>query len=246
MNSLLAIAKQARRPGGTLLTIAAVLCLVHFTRTRDLFLDFSRPSVIWALHFLGVPAVDQGEMIAVGRLEVPWTRDCAGLNLLLVLLAVTFWVNRAEKFGWVLLGKLCACVPAALLANILRVLTLIGIREALYPAVESPQLHYFLGLVWLLPFILLVVPLGSRPLLHCFVEAGHAAAVVALLAPVSGAPAGETISLAAILCLTQCRYQSADTFRPPSSRSVGLWRVWRSPSSERSRFGSLGYCYVRC
>lgn len=192
---------------GTALSVGAVLLFVQLTRSRDVFSDFSRPTVTWSLHALGIPAEDHGTMIAVGRLEVPWTRDCAGLNLLFVLMAVTVWVNR-KQIDLRLLAKLIATVPAALVANVLRVLSLIGVREVLYPAVESPQLHYFLGLIWLVPFLLFVVPKGTRPLRYVLFEAAHAAAVVALLAPLSGVPGGETVTLAAVICLAQCRVQT--------------------------------------
>jgi exosortase/archaeosortase family protein len=185
-----------------------VLLLVYLARAKDIFSDFSRPTVTFALHLLGIGAVDRGDTIAVGRLEVPWTRDCAGLNLLLVIAALTIWVNRAEPASLRYWMKIAASVPAALLANVLRVLSLIGYREAFYPNVESPQLHYFLGLVWLMPFLALVVPRGRRPLAHVLVESFHAAAVIALLAPMSGVPGGEGMTIAALACLAQSKVQT--------------------------------------
>lgn len=209
-----------RRPR-TVFSAAAVLLLVHLARAKDVFSDFTRPTVLFALRLCGIDAADQGSNIAVGRLEIPWTRDCAGLNLLIVLLALTIWVNRTERAGsryWI---KLALAVPAALLANVLRVLTLIAYREAFYPEVESPQLHYFLGLVWLLPFIGLVVPKGERPLSHVLVEAMQAAAVVALLAPMAGVPGGDAITIASILCLAHSKTQSDF----PRVRA-GLFAAW--------------------
>jgi len=72
----------------TILSASAVLLLVYLARARDVFSDFTRPTVTCALHLLGIGAQDHGTTIAVGRLEVPWTRDCAGLNLLLVIAAL--------------------------------------------------------------------------------------------------------------------------------------------------------------
>ena len=192
----------------TALSASAVLLLVHLARAKDVFSDFTRPTVTFALHLFGIDAVDHGTTIAVGRLEVPWTRDCAGLNLLLVLMALTIWVNRSEPAGLRYWIKIALTVPAALLANVLRVLSLIGYREAFYPNVESPQLHYFLGLVWLLPFIAIVVPKGRRPLSHVLVEALQAASVVALLAPMSGVPGGDAITVAAIIGLAHSKVQT--------------------------------------
>jgi exosortase/archaeosortase family protein len=191
----------------TVLSAGAVLVLVYFARAKDLFSDFSRPTVTFALHLLGIGAVDHGDTIAVGRLEVPWTRDCAGLNLLLVIAALTIWVNRTEPAGCRYWLKIALSVPAALLANVLRVLSLIGYREAFYPNVESPQLHYFLGLVWLMPFLAMVVPRGRRPLGQVLLESLQAAAVIALLAPMSGVPGGQTITIAALIGLAHSGVQ---------------------------------------
>ena len=190
------------------LSIGAVAALVHLARAKDVFTDFTRPTVIAALRLLGINAADHGDNISVGRLDVPWTRDCAGLNLLLILLALAIWVNRSERIGWRYFLRVAAMVPAALLANILRVLSLIGYREAFYPDVESPQLHYFLGLVWLVPFVTLVVPRGQRPVHHAVIEMFHAASVVALLAPMAGVPGGDSVTLAAVVGLAHCRMPS--------------------------------------
>jgi exosortase/archaeosortase family protein len=202
------------------MSASAVLLLVHLARAKDIFSDFTRPTVTFALNLFGIGAVDHGTTIAVGRLEVPWTRDCAWLNLLLVLMALTIWVNRSEPLGFRYWFKIAATVPAALLANVLRVLSLIGYREAFYPNVESPQLHYFLGLVWLLPFVTLVVPKGNRPLSHVLVEAMQAASVVALLAPMSGVPGGDVVTIAAVLGLAQSKVQT-DALRARSLLTVG-------------------------
>ena len=189
----------------TVLTMAVVLALVYWAQAKDVFQDFTRPTVILALHLLGIGASDHGATITVGRLEIPWTRDCAGLNLLLVLLALTIWVNRSEPFGWRYVAKILAAVPAALVANVLRVLTLIAYREAFFPAVESQQLHYFLGLVWLMPFLAAVIPRGGRPVGFVIVETFQAAAVIALLAPMSGAPGVQLLGLAALVGLVHSR-----------------------------------------
>lgn len=188
----------------TLLAAAGIAMAVHLTQSQDSLRDLTRPILIGALHLLGIGAVDQGEMIAVGKLEVPWTRDCAGMNLLIILLALAVWVNRHEKAGlrfWLRVGFM---IPAALLANVARVLTLISYRAVFYPAVESPQTHYFMGLIWLVPFVTLITPKGSRPKAHAWIETLHAAATVALLAPMSGTPNGTLVTVAAVLALSQC------------------------------------------
>jgi exosortase/archaeosortase family protein len=195
------------QPPQTLRTVVAVgviAGLVHLAQAPDALRDFTRPIVISILRVLGFTVEDRGEMMSVGHLEVPWTRDCAGVNLLLILLALAIWVNREEKLSFRLALRIGFMVPAALAANVARVLTLISWRTVFYPAVESPQTHYFLGLVWLVPFVSLITPKSTRPRAHGFMETLHAAAVVALLAPMSGSPNGALITLAAVLSLAQC------------------------------------------
>lgn len=187
--------------------IAAVIIAVavHFTQSQDLLVDYTRPVVMTSLRWLGVDAVDRGEVMAVGRLHVPWTRDCAGINLLLILLALAVWVNRHERNARRFWLRVMSMIPAALAANVLRVLTLIAYRTLAYPGVESPQTHYFIGFLWLVPFVTFITPRDHRPKSTGIMETLHAAAVVSLLAPMSGTPNATLITLAAVLCLSLCR-----------------------------------------
>ena len=188
-----------------LLPFGVVAALLQLARTRDVFSQFTKPVVTGALQVLGMPASDQGTSLLVGQLEIPWTRDCAGLNLLLILMALVVWMMRSERWGlgcWLRLG---AMVPAALLANILRVLTIVAYRHWFYPAVESPQMHYLFGLVWLVPILLVAVPTSTRRRLPAFAELIHAAAVVALLAPITDTAGGLPLTVAVVLCLAHCR-----------------------------------------
>lgn len=179
-----------------------ILLVIPLTRSRDLLAEVSRPLVIAVLKLLGTGAEDGGEVIRAGRLEVPWSRDCDGVNLLFLLFALALWVNRREPIGWRLILRVGAMIPAAIAANILRILTLIGYRAIAYPAVESPQTHYFIGFAWLIPFLALVTPGDRRPLGPTLMETVQAAAVMALLAPVSGSPNGTLVLLSAIIALT--------------------------------------------
>jgi exosortase/archaeosortase family protein len=187
--------------------IAAVIIAVavHFTQSQDLLADFTRPVVMTSLRWLGVDAVDRGEVMAVGSLHVPWTRDCAGINLLLILLALAVWVNRQERHAGRFWLRVLSMIPAALAANVLRVLTLIAYRTLAYPGVESPQTHYFIGFLWLVPFVAFITPRDHRPKSSGIMETLHAAAVVSLLAPMSGTPNATLITLAAVIGLSLCR-----------------------------------------
>ena len=189
----------------TAIAAAIIALAVHFTQSRDLLVDFTRPVVMTSLRWLGVDAIDRGEVMAVGSLHVPWTRDCAGINLLLILLALAVWVNRHEQHAGRFWLRVVSMIPAALAANVLRVLTLIGYRTLAYPGVESPQTHYFIGFLWLVPFVAFITPKDHRPKSAGIMETLHAAAVVSLLAPMSGTPNATLITLAAVISLSLCR-----------------------------------------
>jgi len=189
----------------TLCAAGFVAPAVLFTQSRDALREVTRPIVTGLLQAVGIQAQDHGTAMTVGRLEVPWTRDCAGVNLLLIMLALAVWVNRQEKAGVKYWLRVAAMVPAAQAANVLRVLTLIAYRSIAWPAVESPQTPYFMGFIRMVPFLTLITPCGGRPLSHALLETLHAAAVVALLAPMTGMPNGSLITMAAVLALAQCR-----------------------------------------
>jgi exosortase/archaeosortase family protein len=183
-----------------------VALLAQLSQAKDLFGGLMRPVVLALLNAVGVAASDHGDNLSVGNLEVPWSRDCAGLNLLIILLAVAIWVNRNEPPRLGLWLRIAAMVPAAFFANIARVFTIIACRYFFYPGVESPQLHYFIGLVWLVPFAILVMPKDSRPRsVHIF-ELLHTAPVVALLSPMVDGPGGIALSIAVVFGLAHCRF----------------------------------------
>jgi len=195
-------------PSRSLRTLCAagfVAAAVLFAQSQDALREITRPIVLGILQTCGMHAEDRGEVMAIGHLEIPWTRDCAGINLLLIMLALGVWVNREEPVVLKFWLRVAAMVPAALAANVLRVLSLIGYRMIAYPAVESPQTHYFLGFIWMVPFITLITPRVGRPAFHALLETLHAAAVVALLAPMTGMPNGTLLAIAVVMALSQCR-----------------------------------------
>lgn len=189
----------------TLCAAGFVAAAVWFTQSQDALREITRPIVISIVNAIGTSAADKGDVMTIGQLEVPWTRDCAGMNLLLIMLALGVWVNREEPSVIRFWLRVAAMVPAALAANVLRVLTLIAYRMVAYPVVESPQTHYFMGFIWMVPFITLITPRAGRPAWHPLLETLQAAAVVALLAPMTGMPNGSLITVAVIMALCQCR-----------------------------------------
>lgn len=203
--------------------IAAVLLAlaIPLMQSRDPLAMVSRPLVVGVLGLLGLDAVDGGEHIRVGHLEIPWSGDCNGGNLLILLLALAVWVTRHEPIGWRYGVRLVAMLPAAIVANLLRVLTLIAYRAIAFPSVESPQTHYFIGFVWLIPFLALITPRDGRPLARSLLETSHAAAVLALLAPVAGTPNGTLVTLAAIVILSGSR-----AVEDPGGKTLFLLGGW--------------------
>lgn len=188
-----------------ILPLALVALLAQLSQAKDLFGDLTRPIVLFLLNMVGVTATDSGAFLSIGRLEVPWSRDCAGLNLLIILLAVAIWVNRNESPGPAYWVRLALMIPAALVANIARIFTIIAYRHLLYPAIETPQLHYFFGLLWLVPFAILAMPKESRPRPALIFELLHTASVVALLSPMVDGPGGIGLSIAVVFNLAHCR-----------------------------------------
>lgn len=190
------------------LLMAAIVVgsLLFATQSRDSFADATRPVLLSTLNTFGIHSTDTGEALLVGHLTVPWTSDCSGINLLAILLALTVWVNRSAKADWRFWLRIAAVFPLSLLANVLRVLTIIGYRALFEPDVESPQLHYFIGFLWLVPMILIITPRDGSRFLTRFLETLHAAAVLAWLSPMISSPGGAWIAVAAILLLSQCRF----------------------------------------
>lgn len=188
-----------------LLPVAVVVLLAKLSVARDGFAYFSRPVVLGLINLFGGNAVDHGPNITVGRLDVPWSGDCAGLNLLILLLAVAVWMNRHEPMGKRYWLRILLMIPAAALANVLRIFMILLYREVFYPAVESPQLHYFFGLVLLVPFSLLAMPRSNRSLASRIFELLHAASVIALLAPNAIGAEGAALTIAVVIGLSTCR-----------------------------------------
>lgn len=182
--------------------MAAVLSLLHLADSSDLLSGVTRTLIVWVLNLIGTSAADKGGYLAVGgSLNIPWTQDCAGLNILVLLWSVVLWVHRAEALARSTWVRLALAVPAAFVANVLRVLTVIGYRAAFYPEVESPQLHYFMGFLWVLPFLGLVLRIEFGEVWERGVEAVHLAVTLSLLAAVADAPGGTLAALAALVVL---------------------------------------------
>lgn len=144
--------------------------------------------------------VSMGEhRIVAGSLEVPWSDDCAGVAYFVILPLVACWSYlrvAGRTILWHLIG-----LPLLLAAgvNLLRVISIMLCRWFLWPDVESPQVHFFLGFIWLLPALWWVL----SPMLRVtsWLPALLFASVLALLTPQIQAPGGSLIALSSICVL---------------------------------------------
>lgn len=190
----------------TIISGALIFALLQTSRTSDVLSGLTRPAVLAVSALFGGEMSDQGGILLIGNLRVPWTRDCAGFDVLLVLWGLILWTSRhepiARRFWW----RMISAVPAAVLANILRVFTIIAWRKFFYPAVESPQAHYFIGFLWLLPLLFLFVPRRGMRIAPWLAVLAMPAAVLSLVAPQASAPGGMLVSAAAILLLAMQDY----------------------------------------
>ncbi len=185
--------------------LGAVFVLLHAAGRGDWGSGIVRPLVVWLLEAAGFAAANNVDGLQVGTLQVPWSPDCAGLNILATLWALTLWSRRNEPWSAQLWLRLALAVPVSLAANVARILTLIACRHVLFPAVESPQLHNFVGFVWLLPVLGWFMPADGRPRALRLFEAAYLSAVLSLLAPLVGGPGGSVVALATLLLMLQMR-----------------------------------------
>jgi exosortase/archaeosortase family protein len=189
----------------TLVALGAIVPMAWLMPWHEAVSLLAKPAVLFLLHAVGFDAVDAGDALVVGELRVPWTGDCAGADMLLILPALAVWLSRNQPSTWRWGLSIALMIPAAFAANILRVLTLIGWRAAIAPAVEGPQAHYFLGLIWLVPFLIPVVARDERPASSLWMEGVQAAMVIALLPGLQGIRAGWIGMGAAVLLLAGTR-----------------------------------------
>jgi exosortase D (VPLPA-CTERM-specific) len=101
------------------------------------------------LQVLGIPAVQQGNVIDLGRRQLQVVQACSGLRYILSLMALgIIYCYFYQRCLWKAALLLILLIPAAIGANALR-LTAIGI----FPALQEGFLHQFSGwLIFLLCF----------------------------------------------------------------------------------------------
>ena len=200
-----------------------IFILLHLASITEVLSILSRPMVVFVVQLMGIAAVDQGSFLVLGKLILPWTEDCSGINTLVMLLGITLWVNRRQRFGRPYLVRLILCVPAALLANLFRVLTFAAYRYVFYPSWESQELHYFIGFVWLMPFLVLFVPDFRHKDRGQWLEIFYMVVILALVAPVVFSPGGSLVVICALFYLAHNRIDAAAA--PPKWPAYLLWAI---------------------
>lgn len=195
----------------TFFVVAAVFALLYLFGTSDLLLDVTRPLVVIVLGMAGISAQNTADVLIAGTIRIPWTRDCAGVNILILLWAIALWANRSEPFSRGSWTRLLLVVPAALAANTCRVLTLVIYRYIFYPSVESQQFHYFIGFLWLIPCLPFFMPRGVRGPAVYLLETLFLASALALLTPFVSAPGGILVTLASLLLVARSRWNPIPT-----------------------------------
>jgi hypothetical protein len=137
-----------------ILALLALVGIAEFADLDQLLSGIMRPLVVATAHLFGIDAVDHGTGITLGKVLLPWTRDCSGVNTLLILWGACIWFGRDERLGLAFFLRLASCVPAALAANLFRILSIALYRYLAYPEAESVELAVF----WLSQSSLRAVP----------------------------------------------------------------------------------------
>lgn len=140
-------------------------------------------------------------MLLVDGLEIPWSRDCAGVNVLALLLIIALWAHRRERWNGLFWAGLASVFPLALASNVACVLTIVGYRKAFFPAVETPQTHYLISFLWLIPAVALVIPRRAAGERGMLIETLYSGIILAWMASMLDAAGGVFLVGSAILLL---------------------------------------------
>jgi exosortase len=97
---------------------------------------------------LGIPLIQEGVTMTVGPYQLLVEDACSGLNSLIGLIAVTlFYIYLLRNATWrYSLFLVCLIIPVAILANVLRIVTLILLTYFFGDAVGQGFLHVTAGL----------------------------------------------------------------------------------------------------
>lgn len=171
---------------------------------------------------LGLPVIFGDQQLQVGGLVVPWSDDCAGVAFFAILPLLACWRSWRENSPATLWQTLLLPWLLAAAANGLRVSGILVCRWWLQPAVESLQMHHFLGFVSLLLAVVVILPSSHTRELR--VQVLHLAGLLALLTPQLQAPGGWLIALCSMVVLAM-RMRRADAISRRFT-NVGFTLLW--------------------
>ena len=117
----------------------------EFTAPLKLFVSYFATSLVEPF---GIPIVRQGVTMTVGPYQLLVEDACSGMNSLIGLVAITlFYIYLLRNASWRYSAFLvCLIIPVAIMANVLRIITLILLTYFLGDAVGQGFLHVTAGL----------------------------------------------------------------------------------------------------
>ncbi|MBI4342940.1 MAG: exosortase/archaeosortase family protein [Candidatus Omnitrophica bacterium] len=102
------------------------------------------------LHLIGMPATQAGSTIHVPGISVIVDDTCSGLRSLITLIALsTLWtaLMPPQARRWHKLTVVAASIPIALMANMVRIITLVLLSAIYGPKIAESFIHYGSGIV---------------------------------------------------------------------------------------------------
>lgn len=219
--------------------LGLIFLLVHLIEAAEVISDVSRWLIVAVASLFGLQGSDGSVDISIAGITLPWTQDCSGVNSLILLWAVTLWMNRDRPLALSSLMRLALCVPLALAVNVARVFTIAAYRYVFYPEWETGQLHYFFGFIWLLPCVpFLVRDVKDQPAVF-WINITYMSVVLSLMAPVIFDSGGTLVALCTLLILAHNAYRplrgKAQLWLVPwfafglfiaAAASEGFWILW--------------------
>ena len=115
----------------------------------------------WLIHRLGLDVTIVGTSVTLPNANLVIGAQCSGIQSLISLLSVTVLFAYAVRGpGWGRLALVVAAIPLAMLSNILRVSSLIGVARYLGTDAAFSFYHDYSGPLFFLAALLLMVPLA--------------------------------------------------------------------------------------
>ena len=198
------------RASSNLVKVSMAAALLGLALHAETLSAATRGLLGWLLSFTPLDANLTDDLIRVGRIEAPWSEDCAGGSALAIYLALVLWKGWERPLDRGLLARLLAAPVVALFTNVGRIASILLYRSVFYPAQEPMELHFLFGFMWMLP----VLPWATGGRLRLgnprdFLELLRLSIVFALMIPLAEGLAGVWVSVSSMLSLALTRTESA-------------------------------------